>query len=76
MPSKPVRFLPLAPIYRMIKEAGAERVSNAARSTLAYHMEKFGMRVAKQAVDMAHHARRKTVTDRDIELAVEAILGR
>lgn len=75
MPSKPVVFLPLAPIYRMMKQSGADRVSNAARSTLAYHMEKFGTKVAKHAVDLAHHAKRKTVTDQDIELAVEAVLG-
>ena len=71
MAKKPA--LPLAPIYRIIKEAGAERVSDDAKEKLAYYLEKFASEVSKYAVDLARHAKRKTVTDKDIELAVEAI---
>ncbi len=73
MPQRPTKHLPLAPIYRIIKEAGAERVSDEAKARLAYYLEKFAHEVSKYAVDLARHAKRKTVTDRDIELAVEAI---
>jgi histone H3/H4 len=67
------KYLPLAPLYRVIKDAGAERVSDAARETLAYHLEKFASEVSKYAVDLARHAKRKTVTEEDIELAVAAV---
>jgi len=73
MPQRSAKHLPLAPVYRIIKEAGAERVSDAAKERLAYYLEKFGAEVAKYAADLARHAKRKTVTDRDIELAVEAV---
>ncbi len=76
MPQKAAKYLPLAPIYRIIKEAGAERVSDSAKIRLAYHLEKFASEVAKQAVDLARHAKRKTVTDKDIELAVSSVWRR
>lgn len=65
--------LPVAPMYRIVKEAGAARVSNEAKAKLAYYLEKFAYEVGKQAVELARHAKRKTVTEKDIELAVEAV---
>ncbi len=67
------RYLPKAPVARIIKEAGAERVSESATETLVYHLEKFGIEVAKQAAELARHAGRKTVTADDIDLAIQAI---
>ncbi len=74
MPEKEARYLPLAPVYRIIKDAGAERVSDKARERLAYHMEKLAAEVSKYAVNIAKRSKRKTVTNADIELAVEQIL--
>ncbi len=76
MPQKQTRYLPLAPVYRIIKSAGAERVSDDARERMVYHLERFAREVGAQAVELAKHAKRKTVTDRDIEMAVEAIWKR
>lgn len=67
------RYLPLAPIGRIIREAGAERVSDAAVERLGHYMEKFAMEVGKHAVGLAKHANRKTVTGEDIELAARAV---
>ena len=47
--------IPVAPIGRIIKEAGAERVSED----------------AKKAIEFAAMAKRKTVKAEDIELAIK-----
>ncbi len=61
--------LPLAAMYRILKSAGAERVSDSAKRALAKEIERYASRVAEKAVKLARHAGRKTVTESDIELA-------
>jgi DNA-binding protein len=62
--------LPVAPIGRIIKNAGAERVSDDARAALAKVLEEKGEEISSQAVKLAKHAGRKTIKASDIEMAV------
>lgn len=72
---KKMSELPIAPITRIIKNAGAERVSVDASLKLADYFEKSSKRISKDAVRYARHARRKTVKGDDILLALGSDRG-
>jgi histone H3/H4 len=63
--------LPLAPITRLVRNAGAERVSEDAAEEMVKLLEAEGAKIAKKAVSLAKHAGRKTVNAADIREAVE-----
>ncbi len=66
-------ILPIAPVDRLVREAGADRVSEGAREALAKILEDQGMKIAKEAIKLAEHAGRKTVKIEDIELAASRV---
>jgi len=68
--------LAVAPMHRLCKKAGAERVSEAAAKKLAEELEKVGIDIAKEALDFAMHAGRKTIKDKDIEIAASKVIGK
>ena len=63
--------IPKAPIARIIKESGAERVSEDAQAELAAYLEEVARDVAKEANNVAKIAKRKTVKADDIKLAIK-----
>jgi len=70
------RSIKIAPMHKLIKRAGAARVSEESAIALSEILEEVGLKVAKEAIDFAHHAGRKTVKARDIEIAAQKVLGR
>ena len=65
--------IPKAPIARIIKEAGAERVSEDAKAELAAYVEEVARDVAIEANKVAKIAKRKTVKADDIKLAISEL---
>ena len=61
--------LPLASVDKLIRKAGAHRVSEGAAKELAAHLEETAITVARESITLASHAGRKTVKREDIKLA-------
>jgi len=57
--------------HKIIEKAGAERVSFGAGLKLSEVLEDLGMEIARNAIEYANHAGRKTVKASDINLAVK-----
>ncbi len=66
--------LPVSQMHRLCKKAGADRVSEAAAKELANVLEEIGVKIAKEALDYAVYAGRKTIKVEDIEIAVKKVL--
>ncbi|MBW2968727.1 histone family protein [Candidatus Woesearchaeota archaeon] len=67
---KQERLIPLAAMEKIIKKAGAERVSDKAKAALKEVLEDYAVKVSSDAVRFALHAGRKTIKSGDIKLAV------
>ena len=61
--------IPLSLMGRLMKKAGAERVSADARETLATLLEEYALVLSREAVKLSTHAGRKTVTEEDLRMA-------
>ncbi|UCG94974.1 MAG: histone family protein [archaeon] len=61
--------LPLAPIERILKKAGANRVSKEACEEFAGVIEEVAFELAAETASLATHAGRKTVLAKDVKLA-------
>ena len=57
----------LPAMYRILKKAGAERISDESAEELRRVLEDIGIEIAKNAVDMSKHANRKTVKAEDVK---------
>ena len=65
------RLLPLAAMEKILKQSGAERVSDKAKIALKNVVEDIAEEIAENAVKLALHAGRKTVKEGDIKLAAK-----
>ena len=65
------KFLPLAAMEKILKQGGAERVSDKAKVALKNAIEDIANEIASKSIKLAHHAGRKTVKSEDIKLAVK-----
>ncbi len=61
--------IPIAPLERLIRKAGAPRVSVTAAEELRDVLEERAYEIVHRAIKLAEHAGRKTVTREDIKLA-------
>ncbi len=61
--------IPSAAADRLLRNAGAERVSTKAATLFAEILEDMAIEVAKSAVTFAEHAGRNTIKAKDIRLA-------
>lgn len=66
----------VAPVDRILRKAGAERVSKAAAKELRDIVENFAHRMAKEAVNRSKETGRKTVFKEDVILAPGSVVGR
>lgn len=69
MTDKKENELPAACVERLIRKAGAERVSQDASEALRDILEEVGVLVSGKALEFSKHAKKKTVTGKDIKLA-------
>ena len=66
--------LGISAMYRILKKAGAERVSDESAEELRGIIEELANNIAKSAVDMASHAGRKTIKAEDIKLTAKPFI--
>ena len=67
--SRKDRIIPVAPVDRLIRKTGSDRVSDKAAERLAQILEEVGEVLARRASEITEHTGRKTISDKDIDLA-------
>lgn len=61
--------IPIATVERMMREAGANRVSKEASIALAEYIKQLTRSLAIEAGEFADHFGRRTITEKDVNLA-------
>ncbi len=64
-------ILPAAAMEKILKKAGAQRVSEDAKEAMSNALETIAEEMAEKSIRFAKHSGRKTVKARDIKLAVK-----
>lgn len=68
-----MRELSMAPVHRMLKRAGAVRVSEEAAEELRAILELIGMKISARAIEVAASAGRRTVRREDVIEAARSL---
>ena len=63
------KLLPVAAMERLLKKAGASRVSEEAKETLKDILEDYAEKIGAKAWEIAKHSGRKTVKSSDLKIA-------
>lgn len=66
-----MKILPLAAMEKLLKKAGAPRVSEDAKSAMKEVLEDYGISLGQRAVRIAMHSGRKTVKGSDIKISLK-----
>jgi histone H3/H4 len=64
-----MKDFPLAPLEKILRKAGAERISSLALKEFKFILLEISNKIAKEAIALAHHAKRVTVKREDVKLA-------
>ncbi|MBS3159295.1 histone family protein [Candidatus Woesearchaeota archaeon] len=67
-----VHTLPLAAMEKLLKNAGAPRVSENAKKELRDVLEEYAEVIGKYAVKIALHSKRKTIKGEDIKISLKS----
>ncbi len=67
--------LPRAPVHRVMKSTGVERVSDKAVDKMIEYIEEVIKDITLKAKKAAEKAGRKTITAEDIEFVIEILKG-
>jgi len=63
------KILPAAAMEKILKKAGAARVSVDAKEALKDILEDIAQEIGEKAVKLANHSGRKTIKAKDVKLA-------
>ncbi|HDQ59828.1 MAG TPA: histone [Candidatus Woesearchaeota archaeon] len=64
-------ILALAAMDKLLRKAGAKRVSESAKNTMKDVLEEYADKICEKAVRLANHGGRTTVKSSDIKLAIK-----
>ncbi|MCL4403178.1 MAG: NFYB/HAP3 family transcription factor subunit [Candidatus Marsarchaeota archaeon] len=64
-------YMPEAAVRKLLKEAGASRISGDAVKKIQEHIDSIAFQLAKKSVSLSKHAKRKTVEVADVKLALK-----
>ncbi len=70
------KILAIASMAKLMKKAGAERVSDGAAEEFRKHLEDYGVKFGERCWRFARHSGRKTIKKEDVELAVGDAAGK
>lgn len=73
--TKRENVLPYAPLGALIQDATGKRVGKDAKITAAQILEEVTEKIIRKANLLAEHANRKTIKEKDINLAYQQLKG-